>query len=142
MVVHTKEISAKLSNTIVSNSYDNSRCKDLLMLDDEQDLINVMREGLKRYGFNVYGFIDPLLALDFFKTSAGYCDLAISDLRMPKMNGFEFIKNVKRIKPEIKVLLMTAFEYAIVQNRQTYRKTCINQGVKYHNTESDGSPAV
>ena len=41
------------------------------MLDDEQDLINVMREGLKRYGFNVYGFIDPLLALDFFKTSAG-----------------------------------------------------------------------
>lgn len=26
------------------------------------------------------------------------------------MNGFEFIKNVKRIKPEIKVLLMTAFE--------------------------------
>jgi hypothetical protein len=54
VVVHTKEISAKLSNTIVSNSYDNSRCKDLLMLDDEQDLINVMREGLKRYGFNVY----------------------------------------------------------------------------------------
>jgi hypothetical protein len=32
-------IHAKLSNTeFVSNSYDNSRCKDLLMLDDEQDL--------------------------------------------------------------------------------------------------------
>ena len=36
--------------------------------------------------------------------------MVISDLRIPKMNGFEFIKNVKRIKPEIKVLLMTASE--------------------------------
>jgi response regulator RpfG family c-di-GMP phosphodiesterase len=39
-----------------------------------------------------------------------YYDLVISDLRMPKMNGFEFIKIVKKIKPEVKVFLMTAFE--------------------------------
>ena len=34
----------------------------------------------------------------------------ISDIRMPTMNGFEFIKKVKTLKPTVKVFFMTAFE--------------------------------
>ena len=34
----------------------------------------------------------------------------ISDIRMPGMNGYEFVKEVKKINPKVNVLLMTAFE--------------------------------
>ena len=40
-------------------------------------------------------FTDPLLALKHFRLNAG---LVISDIRMPQMNGFEFIKKGKEIK--------------------------------------------
>jgi DNA-binding NtrC family response regulator len=48
--------------------------------------------------------------LEHFKINyEDYC-LVIADIRMPEMNGFEFAKAVSRVKPEIKVLLMTAFD--------------------------------
>jgi response regulator RpfG family c-di-GMP phosphodiesterase len=51
-----------------------------------------------------------VLALEHFKANVEQYSLVISDIRMPKMNGYEFIKEVKKIKPNIKVFFMTAFE--------------------------------
>jgi len=60
-------------------------------------------------GFQVSGFTEPLSALDHFqKNSEQYC-LVISDIRMPVINGYEFIKKVRDIKPLVKAFLMTAF---------------------------------
>jgi two-component SAPR family response regulator len=36
--------------------------------------------------------------------------MVISDIRMPGINGYEFVKQVKKIKPQIKRILMSAFE--------------------------------
>jgi DNA-binding NarL/FixJ family response regulator len=36
--------------------------------------------------------------------------IILSDIRMPGMNEFEFVKKSREIKPEVKVLLMTAFD--------------------------------
>jgi len=66
--------------------------------------------GLGTRGLNVLTFTSPNLALEHFKSNAANYSLVISDLRMPGMNGFEFIKKVKEINPDIKVFLMTAFE--------------------------------
>jgi two-component SAPR family response regulator len=55
-------------------------------------------------------FTKPSLALEHFKINYKDYSLVISDIRMPKMNGFEFARSVSRVKPEIKVLLMTAFD--------------------------------
>jgi DNA-binding NarL/FixJ family response regulator len=53
---------------------------------------------------------DPRGALEHFKINQKDYSLVITDVRMPEMNGFEFARSVSRIKPEIKVLLMTAFD--------------------------------
>jgi YesN/AraC family two-component response regulator len=47
----------------------------------------------------VYGFTQPALALEHFEIIVKNYDLAISDIRMPQMNAFEFIKKVRAIKP-------------------------------------------
>ncbi|CAN5477145.1 hypothetical protein BH18THE2_BH18THE2_35300 [soil metagenome] len=49
------------------------------------------------------------MALEHFITNSINYGLVISDLRMPDMNGFDFIKGVRQIKSEVKVFLMTAF---------------------------------
>ena len=44
--------------------------------------------------------------------------LVISDIRMPVINGYDFIKKVKEMKPEVKVFLMTAFKIDDIEFRR------------------------
>jgi DNA-binding NtrC family response regulator len=67
------------------------------------------RMALQKEGFDVNGFTDPLLALEHFRANYDSYNIVISDLRMPAMNGIEFLQNIKKVKPETKVLLMSAF---------------------------------
>lgn len=82
----------------------------ILLLDDDFDIVTVFRRGLENQGFNVVAFAEPLLALEQFQSKSKQFALVISDIRMSKMNGFEFIKKIKDIKPEVKVFLITAFQ--------------------------------
>ncbi len=82
----------------------------ILLVDDESDIVEVIRSGLEHDSFDVFGFTDPELALEHFGMNTRHYSLVISDIRMPKINGYEFIKRVKKIKPEVKVFLMSAFE--------------------------------
>jgi DNA-binding NtrC family response regulator len=79
-------------------------------VDDDPDIVSVLKLGLMRQSFNVIAFTDPSLALGHFELNHKNYDLVISDIRMPTMNGFEFIKKVKKLKPMVKVFFMTAFE--------------------------------
>jgi CheY-like chemotaxis protein len=81
-----------------------------LALDDDFDIIVIIRATLQKHGYVVFAFTDPYLALEHFKINADGYGLVISDVRMPGMNGFEFISRVKELRPDIKVILMTAFE--------------------------------
>lgn len=69
----------------------------------------MLKRALQK-SFDVSGFTDAVQALGHFRNHLNRYVLVISDIRMPKMNGFEFVKKVKEIKPEIKVFLMTSFE--------------------------------
>ena len=67
--------------------------KSILGVDDDFDIVSVMKSGLQKYSaFNVYGFTESALALEHFEINVKNYDLLISDIRMPQMNGFEFIK--------------------------------------------------
>ena len=50
------------------------------------------------------------MALEHFKAKSNDCGLISSDIRMPGMNGYEFVTHVKKINPKVKVILMSAFE--------------------------------
>ena len=89
---------------------DDNNSKFILALDDDSDIVTLIKDTLQRQRFKVSDFTDPLLALEYFNMYHKGCSLVISDIRMPSMNGYEFIKKVKEIKKEVKVILMTAFE--------------------------------
>jgi DNA-binding NtrC family response regulator len=109
-------------------AYDSS--KSVLLLDDEFDITTVLKQGLEKQGFRVFGFTDPLLALEHFQINSDQYGLVISDLRMPAMNGYEFIKNVKKIKPEVQVFLMTAFEIDDKEFRRLLQSVKIDEFIQ------------
>jgi DNA-binding NtrC family response regulator len=83
----------------------------VMVLDDDFDLATLVKQILQKDGFNnVFSFTDPLLALEHFRINHKDYSLIISDIRMPIMNGFQFVSEAKKINPKIKILLMTAFE--------------------------------
>jgi two-component SAPR family response regulator len=88
-----------------------SQCTKIMVLDDDFDIATLVKITLQRNGFkNVFVFTDPLSALKHFRINHMTYSLVISDIRMPIMNGFEFVRQLSRIKPEIKILFMTAFD--------------------------------
>jgi two-component system sensor histidine kinase/response regulator len=97
----------------------------IMVIDDDFDIATLVKITLQKSGFkNVFAFTKPSLALEHFKINyEDYC-LVIVDIRMPEMNGFEFARSVSRVKPEIKILLMTAFDYD---------DTLVNMNMKYSN---------
>jgi CheY-like chemotaxis protein len=80
-----------------------------MVVDDEADIIDIVKRLLGRLGCSVF-FTNPDVALEHFQRDAKKYGLVISDIRMPSMNGYEFVKKIQRIQPETKVLLMSAFE--------------------------------
>jgi CheY-like chemotaxis protein len=83
----------------------------VLVLDDDFDISQLIKQILQKDNFkNVFAFTDPLLAVEHFRKNQEEYSLIISDIRMPTMNGFEFVREAKKINPKVKIVLMTAFE--------------------------------
>ena len=87
----------------------NDNRRILLVVDDEPDITFAFSMGLEDSGFVVDAFNDPLLALEAFKKKKSY-DLALIDIKMPKMNGFELCKEIRKINDKVKVCFATAFD--------------------------------
>ncbi|MDQ3835489.1 MAG: response regulator [Thermoproteota archaeon] len=82
----------------------------LLVVDDDPDIAQVLKLGLLKNRFQVDAFSNPKEALQRFKSNAdSYC-LVVSDIRMPALSGIQLARKVKEINPNVKVILMTAFE--------------------------------
>jgi CheY-like chemotaxis protein len=93
--------------------------KSILVLDDEVDIVSVIKHSLQGQGFNVYAFTHPLLALEHFQLNFKNYGLVLSDIRMPSMTGFEFARKIRKINPLAKILLMSAFD---IDNDLRYSK--------------------
>jgi DNA-binding response OmpR family regulator len=87
-----------------------SNSKDILVLDDDFDIVSIIKISLQKRRFNVFAFTDPFLALEHFELNSKEYGLVLSDVRMPGMPGFEFIRRVKEMEPNVKILLMSAFK--------------------------------
>ena len=82
----------------------------LLIVDDDPDIVQVLKRGLQKNSFLVNAFTNPEEALQSFKSDAeAYC-LVLSDVRMPAFIWNTTSKKSQRTSPSVKVILMTSFE--------------------------------
>ncbi|HEX9319068.1 MAG TPA: response regulator [Nitrososphaeraceae archaeon] len=79
-----------------------------MIVDDEPDINLAFKVVLKRGGFDVDTFDDPVDALEKFKPR--FYDLLILDTRMPKLDGFELCQKIKKLDGDVKICFLTASE--------------------------------
>jgi DNA-binding NtrC family response regulator len=93
-----------------NNTEINGRVREVLIVDDEEPLLLSFAEGLSIYKkyFNLLTATNGIEAVNLLKSSP-VIDLVITDLSMPKMDGFELIAYMNRNYPKIPVIMMTAF---------------------------------
>ena len=84
--------------------------KTILIVDDESDILMVLKRALERWGYSVDTFSDPQAAIHHFRYDPRKYDLILCDIRMPDINGIVFAREVRRRNSEVKLLLMSAFE--------------------------------
>jgi len=82
--------------------------KRILIVDDDSDITVFFKLALNDAGFDADVYNDPIEALSNFKRN--YYDLLLIDIRMPRLNGFELVKKLKKKEPRIKVCFITSFE--------------------------------
>jgi CheY-like chemotaxis protein len=107
--------SAKEKDPNKDNSRDDNNNKrkfegKLFVIDDDPDIVYVLKHGLQKNGFLVDAFTNPEEALRSFESNPHDLCLVVSDVRMPGLSGIQLARKVKQINPDIKVVLMTAFE--------------------------------
>src|SRR5207302_5290834 len=93
---------------MITMNENNNNIATILLVDNESDNTCVLSMGLEDAGFKVDAFNDPMLALSNFKPN--FYALSILDINMPKMNGYELYKEIRKMDAKLKVCFLTASE--------------------------------
>jgi DNA-binding NtrC family response regulator len=79
----------------------------ILIVDDEQMMCEMLEDDLKRHGFHPTSYLSAEKALDALKTES--FDVLLTDMNLPDMNGIELCERVVTNRPDIPVIVITAF---------------------------------
>ena len=82
-------------------SDNNKSIKRILIIDDEPDVILVLKQVLEANWFEADSYEDPRLALKNFR--ANMFDLLLLDIKMPDINGMDLYQEMRKIDDKIKV---------------------------------------
>jgi DNA-binding response OmpR family regulator len=90
-----------------------SNLPNILIVDDEHDILQLYKQYLSGHPLNVEVFADPVQLLGrLAEVDPSYYDLAIIDVRMPKISGFQLYQILTALKPNMKTLFVSALDYA------------------------------
>ena len=94
--------------TICADIESKSKKHMILLVDDDPDIVKVFKRGLKAKSLLIDAYTSPREALQSFKPNA--YDLAILDIRMPEMTGFQLYREIRNRDPTTTVCFLSAFE--------------------------------
>ena len=78
----------------------------ILVVEDDQDLNRIITKSLRDRGYDVTSAVNGLDALE--KTEGEKFDMILTDIMMPKMDGFELAESIRAVDREIPIVFMTA----------------------------------
>ena len=94
----------------MTSSRSNESPTRILVIDDDEDILNLFSDFLKKEGYGVTSFLDPLKALEEIHRRPQRDPIIITDVRMPGISGIELIRRIRKINHDIKVIIISAFE--------------------------------
>jgi two-component system, OmpR family, response regulator ChvI len=84
---------------------------NILLIDNDEDLLFTFEYIIRSEGYNVVSYLDPNKALEHLsELDPYYYDLVLTDIRMPRFNGFQLYKQIKVLNVDTKVLFLSALD--------------------------------
>src|SRR5271157_967020 len=81
--------------------------QNILVVDDDLGICKTVSDILRMSGFHVTFAISGYEAIESYQQQE--FDLVLMDMRMPGLNGLETYRELKRLQPSVKVIIMTAY---------------------------------
>ncbi len=91
--------------------------RHILVVDDENSIVRFLREFLQVQGYKVTAETDSESALALFKENPGLYDLVVTDHTMPKLTGVEMSRAMLGLRPELPIILCTAYDKDIDESQ-------------------------
>ena len=80
----------------------------IAIVDDDKDIVNLFTDLLRESGYDVYGFTNPLVLLDYIHHHNNQFRLVLIDYKMPQLTGCELANKIADINSRIEMVLITA----------------------------------
>ncbi len=89
----------------------------ILLVDDEVTIVTMEQRILERLGYRVAIRTGSVDALEAFRANPDTFDLVVTDMNMPNMTGVQLAGEIKKIRPEIPIILCTGFSYQVNEEK-------------------------
>ena len=92
----------------------------IFVVEDNQSVRLFVTQALHHYGYTTLTSDNPINALRLLADPLEKIDLLLSDVVMPKMNGYAFIEQARKLRPKMPILLMTAYADEVIASMQIH----------------------
>jgi two-component system, cell cycle sensor histidine kinase and response regulator CckA len=89
----------------------------ILVIEDESVVRDVVRNMLEKFGYRVLTAADGLTGVETFRAYAGSIALVLLDVTMPALDGEEALREIRRIRPDARVILTSGYTEQDVAGR-------------------------
>jgi CheY-like chemotaxis protein len=96
------EVAPRITGTVPGGEH-------VLFVDDEEAMVFLAGRALERHGYRVTGYSDPTLALHDFRARPREFGLVVTDVTMPGLSGAELVRELRRIRPEVPIVMTSGF---------------------------------
>ncbi len=102
---------------VQTESYLPTGKETILVVDDEKQILNMMKKTLESLGYKVVAHADSQESLKSFKADANNFDLVITDMTMPHMTGLQLTEQLFAIRPKMPIMLCSGFSELISEEK-------------------------
>ena len=103
--LNSEKLSTSKGLTSISGINKRQSKGNILILDDDRLTLNILKDAFKQEGYNVKTTTNPYDAIE--QTLSGNINIALIDIIMPKLNGFEVFEILKKNKIDIPIIFLT-----------------------------------
>ena len=109
---------------VKESSYIPTGTERILLVDDEELILNIVKQMMEGLGYIVTSEIDSNKALETFKANPAHFDLVITDQSMPQMSGVELVSEILKVRADIPIILCSGYSSKVSEDN--YKDTGIN----------------
>ncbi len=95
----------------------------VMIIEDDEEMRSLLRDFFEEEGFETDSVDNGVDALE--KLSGDHFDLVITDIRMPGLTGLDILPTIRKLSPEIPIIVMTAYGSDDVRHRSLERGATI-----------------